>query len=91
MNVENINVSDVIERAKKGLAREKISPSLRTTFELLLTLITILLNRLNLNSSNSSKPSSTDKNKLKKKVRKKRCCYGYFNKSRKNQDPYFRY
>jgi len=45
-----------------------ISPSLRAAFELLLLVVTLLCNRLGLNSKNSSKPPSTDPNRTKNKA-----------------------
>jgi len=71
MKIEDININEAIESAKKSLENDKnISLATKTTFSLLLILISILLNRIGLNSSNSSKPPSTDQ-LLKKKTRKK--------------------
>ena len=42
-----------------------LSPALRSALEVLLVLVTLLLNRLTLNSQNSSKPPSTDPNRKK--------------------------
>ena len=70
MTVENINVSATIERARDLLRKDKsISPALVATVELLITLVTILLNQKNLNSRNSSKPPSQDPNR-KRRTRK---------------------
>lgn len=61
MKIESIDVNATIEKAKLLLQEEKaISPSLRATLEILLVLVKVLLDRLNLNSTNSSKPPSTD-------------------------------
>lgn len=71
MKIENLDVAKTIENAKAAIKSDKnISASTKTVVELLITLITILFNRLSLNSSNSSKPPSTDINK-KKSNRKK--------------------
>ncbi len=71
MKIENIDVKETIENAKASIKSDKnISATTKVVFELLIVLITILLNRINLNSSNSSKPPSTDKKK-KKNNRKK--------------------
>ena len=68
MKLENIDVKETIEKAKASIKNDKnISSTTKTVFELLVVLITILVNRLNLNSSNSSKPPSTDKDKKKRK------------------------
>lgn len=71
MKVDNIDVNATIEKAKQLLNEEKdLSSALKATFELLLLLVSVLLDRLNLNSRNSSKPPSSDPNR-KKKQRKK--------------------
>lgn len=71
VKIESIDVNEAIENAKKSLESDKnISPSTKATFSLLLMLISILLNRLGLNSKNSSKPPSSDQNLI-KKARKK--------------------
>lgn len=63
----NIDVNDSIKKAKELLKKEKtISSALKATIELLIFIITMLANRLNLNSSNSSKPPSTDLNRKRK-------------------------
>lgn len=61
MVFENINVAKTVSEVKVLLQSEKnISPALKTSLELLLLLVSILINRLTLNSKNSSKPPSTD-------------------------------
>lgn len=66
MTVENINVEAAIKRVNDLVALEKdISPALKASLEVLLLLVTILANRLGLNSKNSSKPPSTDRNRRK--------------------------
>ncbi|MCU7882511.1 MAG: hypothetical protein KZQ66_17445, partial [Candidatus Thiodiazotropha sp. (ex Lucinoma aequizonata)] len=40
-----------------------LSPALRSALEILLVLVSLLLNRITLNSKNSSKPPSTDPNR----------------------------
>ena len=70
MTVDNIDVSKSINEARRALSEDKgISPSTAAVFNLLITIITILLNQKNLNSSNSSKPPSQDPNR-KRKTRK---------------------
>ena len=67
MKIENIDVNETIEKAKASIKSDKnISPTTKIVFESLIALVTILMNRLNLNSSNSSKPPSSDENKGKK-------------------------
>lgn len=66
MTVENINVSAAIEKVRELLKKDKSSsPALVAAVELLITIVTILLNQKNLNSRNSSKPPSQDPNREK--------------------------
>jgi len=67
MTVENINVEAAIARVNDLVAQEEhLSPALKASLEVLLLLVTILANRLGLNSKNSSKPPSADPNRKKK-------------------------
>ena len=60
-----------MDEAEKLLHEEKnISPALRAVMKVLLSLMKIMLDRLNLNSKNSSKPPSTDPNRDKSKSKK---------------------
>lgn len=64
MTIGKINVEKAIAKANDLLAKEKnISPALRSAFEVLLLLMSLLLQRKGLNSRNSSKPPSDDKNR----------------------------
>jgi transposase len=76
MTVENVDIEKAIENVKSLLKAEKnITPALQASIELLILVITILVQRLGLNSSNSSIPPSQDPNrprKTKKKVKGKR-------------------
>ena len=66
MTVENFDVSATIERVKEQLEKEKkMSESMRSLVEMLLMIVTLLVNKLGLNSSNSSKPPSSDPNRKK--------------------------
>lgn len=63
MTIDTINVETTVKRVKDLIAAEKdVSPALKASLEVLLLLVSILVNRLGLNSSNSSKPPSTDPN-----------------------------
>jgi transposase len=54
----------VIDGARNALRKEKnLSPTFKTSFELLLDFTSDLVNQLGLNSSNSSKPPSQDPNR----------------------------
>ena len=78
MTIESIDITKAIENTNAILASDNnISPSLKSTIELLTLIIKLLCNRLNLNSNNSSKPPSQDPNrprkkKIKRKGKKKR-------------------
>ena len=66
MTVDNINVETTIEQVRDLLAAEvNLSPALKASLEVLLLLVTLLLNRLGINSKNSSKPPSADPNRTK--------------------------
>jgi len=66
MTVENSNVEAAIKLVKDLVAAEKnLSPALKASLEVLLLLVTILANRLGLNSKNSSKSPSSDPNRKK--------------------------
>jgi transposase len=67
MTIKNINVEEIVEQVKSQIAGEKdLSPALKASLELLLVLVTLLLNRLGINSSNSNKPPSADPNRARK-------------------------
>jgi transposase len=67
MTINNINAEELIEQVKNRIAEEKdMSPALKVSLDLLLLLVTLLLNRLGINSLNSSKPPSADPNRIRK-------------------------
>jgi transposase len=71
MKIHKMNVSETIGEAEKLLHEEKnISPALRSVIKVLLSLMKIMLDRFSLNSKNSSKPPSTDRNRNKSKSKK---------------------
>ena len=60
MTINNINVEETVQQVANLLAAEQgLSPALKGSLEMLLLLVSLLLSRLGLNSSNSSKPPST--------------------------------
>jgi len=66
LKIEDIDVDSSINSVKELLKKEKdLSPALRSALEVLLVLVALLLNRMTLNSKNSSKPPSTDPNRKK--------------------------
>jgi transposase len=74
LKLENIGIEDTANKVKELLREEKgISPSLRAMIELLLTIVKSLVDKLTLNSRNSSKPPSSDPNRKRpKKVKGKK-------------------
>ena len=67
MTIQNISVEATIERVKTLIAEEKnLSPALKSSLEVLLLLVALIVNQLGLNSKNSSKPPSMDPNRQKK-------------------------
>ncbi len=67
MTLDNIPVEQTLEKVKRQIEAEaNLSPALRVSLELLLTLVGLLINRLGLNSRNSSKPPSSDPNRQKR-------------------------
>ena len=66
-------MDSAIESVKQSLKKEKgLSPAFRASLELLLVLVKLLLDRVTLNSSNSSIPPSADPNRKKHPSRGKR-------------------
>ncbi len=71
MTIGSINVTETLKKVEAILAQDKsISQSTRSLLEVLVLIVTLMADRLNLNSSNSSKPPSSDPNR-KKTPRKK--------------------
>ena len=67
MKIEHIDIEATIEKARQLVSDdEQLSAASKSMFEILILLITLLANRLNLNSTNSSKPPSNDPNRKKK-------------------------
>lgn len=68
MTVNGINVEATAAKLRDLVAQEQdISPALSATLETLLIVVELLVNRLGLNSRNSSKPPSSDKNRRREK------------------------
>jgi transposase len=67
MKTYDFEVDKIIQEAKDALANEKnISTTTKTVFTELISLVSTLINKLGLNSSNSSNPPSSDPNREKK-------------------------
>ncbi len=72
MKSNGIDAEAALANARQLIDKESdLSPALRSALEVLLLLVTVLLNRVGLNSKNSSKPPSTDGNRTKKGKRNK--------------------
>jgi transposase len=68
MSIDNINIDELLASVKKALKKDKnISKGLKTSIEMMIIVISLLANRLGLNSNNSSKPPSSDPNRKKEK------------------------
>ena len=66
MTINNTNVQDLIAKVKKQLEQEEgMTPALKSSIEMLLVIVSILVERLGTNSKNSSKPPSKDENRKK--------------------------
>ena len=66
MKIDAIDIDATLGKARQLLDEEKdLSPALRSSIEVLLMLVSLLLNRVTLNSKNSSKPPSSDPNRKK--------------------------
>jgi transposase len=66
MKIDNIDIQATIEKAQAVIREDKqMSAGTKSIVEILILVITLLANRLNLNSSNSSKPPASDPNRKK--------------------------
>jgi len=66
MTIQNIDITTTLKRAEELLSQDKeLSSATKSLIELLILIISLLANRLNLNSKNSSKPPSSDPNRKK--------------------------
>lgn len=71
MKIENIDIQATIEKAQAVVREDtQMSAATKSMLEVLILVITLLVNRLGLDSTNSSKPPSTDPNR-KRQVREK--------------------
>lgn len=67
MTLKDVDISGTVAKLKQQLADEKdLSPALRSTVEMLLLIVALLLKQLGLNSRNSSKPPSSDPHRKRK-------------------------
>lgn len=67
MKIDNIDIAATIEKVQVLIREDKqMSAATKSMIEVMILIITLLANRLNLNSTNSSKPPSSDPNREKK-------------------------
>lgn len=68
MALSKLNVDTIVAQAKEALEKEKgLSTSFKAVFFLMITMLELMLSRLNKNSKNSSIPPSQDPNRAKSK------------------------
>lgn len=66
MKIDAIDVDSAINQVRQLLKTERdLSPALKSALEVILLLVSVLLNRVTLNSKNSSKPPASDPNRTK--------------------------
>lgn len=66
VKLENIDIDETLKEVESLLSTEKnISPALLSMIKIMIMLLKLLTNRIGLNSNNSSKPPSSDPNRLK--------------------------
>lgn len=71
VKLDGIDIDGTLKELESTLASEKdLSPSLKSMIGILILIVKLLTNRLGLNSSNSSKPPSSDPNRLKTSKKK---------------------
>jgi transposase len=69
LTVDNIDVDATVKKVQQLLAEEAhLSPALRSTLDVLLLVVQLLVNRLSLNSRNSSQPPSKDRFPVREKA-----------------------
>jgi transposase len=65
-SVEGLDIQQAIDNIRDQLDEDDTaSPAMKASIEMLILVISLLLNRSNLNSRNSSKPPATDPNRMK--------------------------
>ena len=71
MKIDSIDIEATIKKAQALIREDKeLSASAKSMFEILILIISLLANRQNLNSKNSSKPPSSDPNRKKRSKNK---------------------
>lgn len=71
MKLKDINITAALDNAKKAIDKDKtLSPSIRSIIELLMLIISMFMQKLGLNSANSSIPPALDPNRKKQQRHK---------------------
>jgi transposase len=71
VSISAININETLDGARQVLSADKtLSPQVRTLIQLLVVIVQLLVNKLGLNSRNSSKPPSTDPNRPRRRRKK---------------------
>jgi transposase len=71
LKIDSIDIDAAIHNVKQLLNKDaNLSPALKSAMEILIILVSVLLNRVTLNSKNSSKPPSSDPDRLKQSRKK---------------------
>jgi len=71
MKIDSIDIEATIKKAQALIRKDKqLSAGAKSMFEILILIISLLANRQNLNSKNSSKPPSSDPNRKKRSKNK---------------------
>ena len=71
MKIQGKDINSIVEKVRQDLQKDaSLSPAFRSSIEMLLLVVTLLINRVGLNSNNSSKPPSTDPNRNKPQPKK---------------------
>ena len=66
MKLDNIDIEETLKEVEYLLSQEQnLSPTFHAMIKLLITMLKLSSNRMGLNSRNSSKPPSSDPNRLK--------------------------
>ena len=66
MKIDSIDIEATIKKAQSLIRKDKqLSAGAKSMIEILILIVSLLVNRLNLNSTNSSKPPSSDPNRKK--------------------------
>ena len=73
MTINDTNVQDLMAKVKKQLEQEEdMTPALKSSIEMLLVIVAILVERLGANTKNSNKPPSKDENRKKESKAKEK-------------------